>query len=166
MQQTLIAQPHLTGDVTGEHPELIHGKTGGNEKGSREGRSGSLFRVLGVHFGPCRSLCVVEKVCCYYTFKLHSEHVQGWGAGSGSMPYFKSGAPGRVEAVRQLSQFPVLQPGRAWLGLLRPNRGAGFRPQRITFRSSPHPSPEAYKRGSVELLESRLSASLSVSLFF
>ena len=57
-----------------------------------------------------------------------------------------------------LSRVLVLEPGKALLGLLCPNRGAGFGLQRVAFRSLPHPSLGAYKRGSAELLESLLFA--------
>ena len=62
-------------------------------------------------------------------------------------PHVKLGAPSRAEAGGHLSQFPVPEPGGAWLGPLWPNRGAVFGPQHIAFRSSPHPSPGVYKRG-------------------
>ena len=95
---------------------------------------------------------------------MHSEHVQGWGAGSGGMPDVKSGTPSRAEVYGHLRWFPVQESGWAWLGPLWPNRGAGFRPQHVTFQSLPNPSPRAYKRGSMEQLESRLSASLRLAL--
>ena len=46
------------------------------------------------------------KVRFYSTFRLHSEHVQGWCTGNGSMPYVESGAPTRTEAGGQLKLFP------------------------------------------------------------
>ena len=72
--------------------------------------------------------------------------------------HVKSGAPSRAKAGRLLSRFPVPEPDRVWLGPLGPNR-AGFGPQRVTFRSSSHPSPGAYKRGNAEPFEPRLSSS-------
>ena len=81
---------------------------------------------------------MAEKVRRHPTFRLHSVHVQGRGAGLGSMPHVKSGAPSRAEAGRHLSQFPVMEPGRAWLGPLWPNRGAGFGLQQSL--SGPHPT--------------------------
>ena len=109
---------------------------------------------------------MVEKVRCHLTFRLHSGHVQSQGAGLGSMPHGKYAprAPSRAEAGKYLSQFPVLKPGRAWLVPLWPNRGAGFGIQHITFGSSPHPSPGAYKRGSVEPLEPLLQNIICVRL--
>ena len=105
------------------------------------------------------------RVHCHPTFRLHSERDQSQGAGSGSMPYVKSRAPSHAEPGRQLRWFPVPKPGRAWLGPLWPNRGAGFGPQRIAFRSSPHPSPGAYKRSSMEPLESSLARRSSCLCF-
>ena len=90
------------------------------------------------------------KVRCYSTFRLHSEHVQGWCASSGSIPYVESGASTHAEVNGQLRQFPVPEPGRAWLGPQWPHREAGFGSQCITFGSSPNPSPWAYKRQSAE----------------
>ena len=55
----------------------------------------------------------VVGVHCYSTFRLHSEHIQGQGAGLGSMFYVKSGAPSCAEAGKQLSRFLVPEPGRA-----------------------------------------------------
>ena len=117
----------------------------------------------GVHFGSRGGPWVAGKVRCHLTFRLHSEYVQGWGAGLGSMPHVKSGAPSRAEAGRQLSRFLVLEPGRAWLGPLWPNRGEAFGPQHVAFQLSPHPSPGAYKRSIAKPL--RVS-SLSISLRF
>ena len=57
-------------------------------------------------------------------------------------------------------QFPALEPGKAWLGPLWPNNGAGFGLQQVAFGSSPHPSPGAYKRRSAEPL------TLCFALFF
>jgi len=82
-------------------------------------------------------------------------HIQGRGAGSGNMSYVESGALTRAETGGN-RQFPVLEPGRAWLWPLWPNRGAGFGPQSVAFWSSPHPLPGAYKRSSAEPLESPL----------
>ena len=57
-QQTSIARRHLTGDVPGEHAELIQAPSSrqttarrGSGEGSQEGRSRSLVRGPGVHFG-------------------------------------------------------------------------------------------------------------------
>ena len=153
MQQTLIALPRLTGDVPGKRPELtqpssshqIKARLGATRRGRENGYPGVWFgsRVCilaheGVHGWR-------EKVRCHVTFRLHPVHVQGRGAGSGSMPHVKSGALRRAKADQHLSRFPVPEPGRAGLGPLWPNRGAGFGSQCIVFRSSPHPSP--YKRG-------------------
>ena len=91
-------------------------------------------------------LWVAGKVRCYSTFRLHSEHVQGRGAGSASIPYVESGASTRAEADGQLRQFPTPEPGRAWLWPLWPNGEAGFGSQRVTFGSLPDPSPGAYER--------------------
>ena len=60
--------------------------------------------------------------------------------------HVKPGALNRAEAGGHLSQFPVKEPGGAWLEPLWPNRRARFGPQCIAFWSSPHPSPGAYKR--------------------
>ena len=95
------------------------------------------------------------------------EHIQGWCAGSGSMSDVESGALNCAKGGGQLRSFLVPEPGRAWIGTLWPNRGAGFGPQRIAFWSSPHPSPRAYKRGSVEPLDSLrslLGSSLALHL--
>ena len=63
----------------------------------------------------------------------HARHVQ-------------PGAPNHTEASGHLSRFPIPEPGEAWIELLWPNRGAGFGPQHIAFRSEPRASPGAYKR--------------------
>ena len=44
--------------------------------------------------------------------------------------HVKSGAPSHAEAGGNLSWFPVLEPGGAWLEPLWPNRGAEFGPPR------------------------------------
>ena len=57
-RQTLIARPHLTREVPGKHAELKQPSSscqtwqdGAGEEGLQEGRSGSLVRGPGVHFG-------------------------------------------------------------------------------------------------------------------
>jgi len=138
-KQTSIARPHLTGDVPDEHLELIQPSSSG-------GRESPLL--------------------LHSTFRLHSEHVQGRGAGSENMPYVESGVPTRAKVGGHLRRFPVLELGRAWIGPLWSNR-AGLGPQRFAFCSSPHPSPGAYKRGSAEPLDSLcslLGSSLASSL--
>ena len=87
----------------------------------------------------------MEKVRCHLTFRLHLVHVQGRGAGSGIMSHVKSGTLSRAKAERHLSRFPVPEPGRAWLGPLWPNGGAGFGQQCVTFRSSPTLRPGLIK---------------------
>ena len=77
------------------------------------------------------------KVHCYLAFRLHSEHVQGRGADSGSMPYVESGALTHAETDGQLRQFLVPEPGRAWLGPLWHNRGAGFGAQHVALAHHP-----------------------------
>ena len=116
---------------------------------------------LVVHFGSLRGPVGGRESPLQFSIGLHSEHVQGQGAGSRSMPYVESGDPTHAETDGQLRLFLAPEPGRAWLGPLWPNRGAGFWPQHVASRSSPHPSPGASKRGSTEPL-----GSLSVSLFF
>ena len=41
---------------------------------------------------------MAEKVRCHPTFRLHSVHVQGQVASSGSIAHVKAGAPSRAEA--------------------------------------------------------------------
>ena len=72
----------------------------------------------------------------------------------------KPRAPDHAEAGGNLSQFPVPEPGGAWLESLWPNIGVEFGPQHVVFWSSPHPSPGDYKReqhGAVERASLRTS---------
>ena len=149
-----FAPPHLTGNVPGERPELLQPSSSRQTTARKQrGRvAGRAIREFGL--GPG---CAIQTTL---------------GARSGlacqrACPNVKSGALSRAEARSHLSRFLVPEPGGAWLGPLWPNRGAGFGPQRVAFRSSPQPSPGAYKRSSMEPLDSlcRLISRLS-SLHF
>ena len=118
----------------------------GRKNGDRGVWYGARVCILAHEGGPW----VMGKVHCFSAFRLHLEHVQGRGAGSGSMPYVESEALTHAGTDGQLRRFPVPEPGRAFRGQLWPNRGTGFESRR--FGSSPHPSPGAHKRGSVEPL--------------
>ena len=155
MQQMLIAPPHPVGmsrvsvrNCCNPHPVI---RPWHDPK-----QQGVVTRRVTREFGWGLRLCILAR-----------EGVPGWRKKSaairhtdyirctfkarvparGACPHFKSGALSRAEAGRHLSRFPVPEQGGAGLGPLWPNRGAGFWPQHVAFRSSAHPSSGAYKRG-------------------
>ena len=132
-QQTLIAPPRLTGDIPGEHPELIR-PSSSHQTTARPGQRGGVARKAIREFGSGPG-------CAFWLMK---EPVGGGG----------SPLPSDIQTALSARSRPGCRLGGACVtGLLWPNRGAGFGPQRIAFRSSPHPSPGAYKRSSAEPLE-------------
>jgi len=84
-QQTLIARPHLAGDVPGEHVGLIR-PSSSRQKTAIQGVAGRAIREFGTGpgcaFWLMRGGPWVVGVHCYSAVTLHLEYIRGQGPGS------------------------------------------------------------------------------------
>ena len=154
-QGTLIAQPHLAQDVLGEHAGLIQpspSRQNTARQGRRGGVAGRAIREFGT--GPRCAFWLMRGGSvggrCALLFSIQTALGAGSGQGVGSCPMLSQELRAVSSQMGDLIHFLPQEPGRVWLGLLWPNREVGFRSQHVTFWSSPHLSPGAYKRRSVE----------------
>ena len=119
-QPMLIARPHLRGcpgwarriaTTLVQSPD--HGKIGAARRGHGKGDPGIWYGAQVCILAHEGGLWVTGNTCCYSAFRLHSEHIQGQGAGSYPMLSQESG---RVEPDGRLRQFPAPV---AWQGVAR-----------------------------------------------